>query len=154
MMADPYSTEVIPALVIDDIVGPDQLPGTITAASDPPPEQLDTNSLPHAWVFCGEAEYDFSILGEPDQWLEIRTYRLQVAVLTLAMATPETREARIRAVLHPVALAMIQTDEFDHTDHVFDYSFLGDSGPAILPEYEGKFLGFEIRFQVTYQYRT
>jgi len=152
-MADSTScVDVIPALIVGSIAGPAQLPGVITAATDPPPQNMDSNTLPHLYVFSGEADYDFGSLGN-DDWLEVRTFRVQTAVMTYAASNPEARETRIRSVLQSVMMELAQTDEFDYTDHVFDCTILGDSGPAILPEYEGKYLGFEIRLQVQWQKR-
>jgi hypothetical protein len=146
------STDIIPALIVDEIAGPTQLPGVIVAASDPPPQNMESNTLPHLYVFTGEADYDTETLGEDDQWLEIRMFRIQVAVMTMAQSNPEAREARIRSVLKSVQRALAYTDKFDYTDHVYDYSFLGDSGPAILPEWESRYLGFEIRLQIQWQH--
>lgn len=119
---------------------------SIGTAKDPPPAAIDTAQLPCLYTLTGEAEYE---------WIEklcfvTRMFRVQVAVVPTNQATPETRETRIRPLIVEVRNYLAARPQLGLVSGVQEAKVLGDSGPAILPEYDGKYLGFEVRLQVTY----
>lgn len=138
----------IPAAVIDTLVSLSEL----TLATDPPPANIETAQLPCAWCFTGEAVYEEALEGESSTHKMLyvdRTYRVQVAVLPLNQATPETRETRVRPVLIAVRDRLISySPSLGGTAGVLEARVQGDSGVAVLPEYGGKYLGFEVRIGV------
>jgi hypothetical protein len=117
----------------------------IETAVDPPPPIIDTAKIPCLFVFTGEAEYKWDgDIGE-----ERRTYRVQVAVVPTTLATPETRETRIRPLIDAVVNQLASYPGLNNLSRILNSEVMSDSGPAILPEYEGKYVGFEIRLVVT-----
>jgi hypothetical protein len=113
----------------------------IVNASDPPPEQLDSASMPALYVFTGGAEYD----GDPDGFTpETRQYRVRVAVAPLGQTTPPVIEARVRTLLPLVRAAFIAAPTLNRS--VLQSTPLGDSGVVQLPEYGA--VGFELRLAV------
>jgi len=120
----------------------------ITTAKDPPPGIIDTALLPCAFVFTGESEYDWTIPGRDDVGSVIRTYRVQVAVVPVNQATPETRETRCRPLIEAVRDELAKYPSLGGVLGVLEATVETDSGIAILPEYEGKFIGFEVRVRV------
>lgn len=131
---------VPPAIVALDWSG-----AGIVAATDPPPAAIETAQLPCLFVFTGEADYDWA---DVDQGWESRMYRVQVAVIPTTLATPETRETRCRPVLLAVRGVLASSPQLGQVRYVQSATVLGDSGIAILPEYDGKYVGFEVRLQV------
>lgn len=124
----------------------ENVPGILTA-KDPPPKAIETAQLPCLYVFTGEATNDWSILGRDDVGVVTRMYRIQVAVVPKNQATPETRETRCRPLIEAVRNEFAKYPHLG-VDGVFDAVVVGDSGPAILPEWEGKYVGFEVRLEV------
>lgn len=119
-------------------------------AFDPPPPKLDTPELPALYVLSGNAD-DGTILGA--QTIdELRTYRVQVAILTLGEGSAYNREtfcrpwiAKIKNLFHshPGLRAPLSPTLFVHNSRV-----LSDTGVVVLPEFDGQFIGFEMRLQV------
>ena len=127
-----------PAIVVwgKDIEG-------IKSAIDPPPASIVTAQLPLLYVFTGEATYEWG----DDHGVETRTYRIQVAVLPRNQATPQTREKRIRPLIAVVRDAVAARPQLGEVDGVLDAQVAGDSGPALLPEWDMQYLGFEVRVE-------
>lgn len=120
----------------------------IATAKDPPPEAMETAILPCVYTLTGEAE-DFPPDSPEDVYWETRTYRVQCAVLPRNQATPQTRELRIRPLIRLLKSALVSRPSLGNVRYVTRARVRGDSGPAILPEWDGKYLGFEIRIEVT-----
>lgn len=139
------SIETVPPAIV--VIG-EGVSGILTA-KDPPPAQIDTAQLPCLFVFTGEASCDWELLGDPDVGVESRTYRVQVAVVPRNQATPETRETRCRPLIGAVRDALASRPSLGGVTGVLNSVVTGDSGVAILPEYEAKFIGFEVRLEVT-----
>lgn len=123
--------------------------GDLAKAVDPPPAQIDTVHLPCNYTYTGEADYtDYQ---ENVIWIS-RTFRNQTAVLPYGQSTPQLREAKVRPVLEVVR------------DQLFSYSgnlgaldlglmqvrITRDSGVAMLPDWDGKFIGFEFTMIIEY----
>lgn len=120
----------------------------IESAKDPPPEAMETAALPCVYTLTGEAE-DFPPDSPEDVYWETRVYRVQCAVLPKNQATPQTRELRIRPLIRALKAALVSHPSLGEVRYVSRAKVRGDSGPAILPEWDSKYLGFEIRVEVT-----
>jgi len=116
----------------------------ITTATDPPPAAIETAQLPCLYTFTGEATYEWN----GDHGYETRLYRVQVAVIPRTQATPETRETRCRPLIVAVRDALASSPQIGEVLRVMGARVIGDSGPAILPEFEMKYVGFEVRLEV------
>ncbi len=127
------------------IVALDWSSAGITTAEDPPPPSIETAQIPMLYVLTGEADFDWADI---DQGWETRIYRVQVAVIPTTLATPETRETRCRPVLVGVRGVLDSAPQLGQTRYIQSATIVGDSGIAILPEYNSKYVGFEIRLQV------
>jgi hypothetical protein len=117
---------------------------------DPPPENLDTAQLPCLWAFTGEGEYDFNQISAENVISLRRIWRIQVACLTTAEGTPFTRETRVRPILTKTRDHFAGYPTLNGAIGVRNALITGDSGVAILPEYEGRFIGFQIDLTVDY----
>jgi hypothetical protein len=120
----------------------------ITMAFDVPPANLETAELPALFVFTGRASDDEEILGS-DEVMETRTYRVQVAVLPTGQGDPNTRERLCRPLIEAVVQAFESHPSLGGVAGVQNAYPSGDSGVAILPEWGGKFIGFEVQLSVT-----
>jgi hypothetical protein len=119
----------------------------IKTYSDPPPAKLDSGDLPALCVFTGQASEDEEIEG--DHLVErTRMMRVQVPVIATGQANAEEREARCRPLMDAVSAAFRAAPSLGGTAFVQRTRVLGDSGIVILPEWGGKFVGFEVRLQV------
>lgn len=116
----------------------------ITTATDPPPAAIETAQLPCLFTFTGEATYEWG----DDHGYETRVYRVQVAVIPRVQATPETREVRCRPLIVAVRNALASSPQIGAVARVLGAKVIGDSGPAVLPEFEMKYIGFEVRLEV------
>lgn len=114
---------------------------------NPPPGKLDTADLPAVYTLTGAATDDFQS-GGSDSDRETRVYRVQVAVLPVGQGTPAERETRCAPILVAVKDALRARPHLG-VAFVERAVVLGDSGIVILPEFDGAFIGFEIRLQVT-----
>lgn len=120
-------------------------------AFDPPPAKLDTADLPACYAFTGAGTDDWQS-GGSDADRETRLYRVQCAVLPEGQATPELREGRCRPLIvwlrdRLASYPLLATDAAGVAG-IERTLVLGDSGIVILPEWDGKFIGFEVRLQV------
>lgn len=121
----------------------------ITKAIDPPPAELNTADLPALWVFTGPAQI---LPNSPLAGYEYRrrTFRVQAAVLPTGQGSPATRETLCRPLLVAVSNALSNNPHLGGVDWVQDSKVASDSGIVILPEWGGKYIGFEVRLEVTY----
>jgi hypothetical protein len=115
---------------------------------DPPPPKLDTADLVAAYTFTGSASYDYDSPGR-GHVRETRIYRVQFAVLTVAEATPELREVRVRPWLDLARARLSSYPTLNRLRYVERARPLRDTGVVILPEYGGNYLGFELQLSVT-----
>lgn len=122
-------------------------PGVKTAF-DPPPVNIETGFLPALYTFLGSANHNETAYG-PNTVMVTRTYRVQVAVIPTGQGNPNTRESQIRPLLQNVIEHYRKYPHLSRTNHVRDARVISDSGIVILPEWGGKFIGFEIRLAVT-----
>lgn len=111
---------------------------------NPPPAKADTAQLPGVWTFTGPATY----IDGADWLTEERTYLVQCAVLPVGQGTPAEREQRCRPLLVALRAALIAHPHLG-VAFVQRTRLLGDSGITVLPEYDGAFIGFELRLGVT-----
>lgn len=123
--------------------------GTLQKAVDPPPAGIEGFQLPLAYCYTGEAEY---IDTQDDVVYISRLFRQQTAVVARGQASPATREARVRPVLEAV-----RDQYFAYSGSlgnlgigIQDVVMEGDSGVALLPDWDGAFIGVEFRIRVIY----
>lgn len=112
------------------------------------PSKLDTAELPALYTLTGSGN-DSNQYGESEEYTS-RTYRIQIAVIPIGQATPEIRETLCRDLMENVRRELKRYPSLDGTEGVERARVIGDSGIVILPEFGMKFVGFEIRLQVTY----
>lgn len=118
----------------------------ITKAFATPPAGLETAELPALFAFTGgmtPTDEDSSSVTET------RTYRVQVAVLPTGQGDPNTREEKCRPLLEAAVGAFREHFGLGGVEGVQHSQVLSDSGVVVLPEWGGKFIGFEIRLAVT-----
>jgi hypothetical protein len=118
----------------------------ITKAFDVPPAGLDTAELPALYAFTGPMtpeEEDSSFVTET------RIYRVQVAVLPTGQGDPNTREALCRPLIEATVAAYRSHYGLGGVAGVQTARVVSDTGVVLLPEWGGKFIGFEIRLAVT-----
>jgi hypothetical protein len=114
--------------------------------ADPPPVKLDSAELPLAYLTPGPAADEGRSTGD-DEVRETRQYALRVPVISSGQGTPGERETRCRPILAAVK-AWLRMYPHLGTAGV-EAQVNGDSGVVVLPDFEGKFIGFEVRLQVT-----
>ena len=119
----------------------------ITGAFDPPPPSIETAELPALYVLTSQAVDDTEILGD-NFVLETRQYRVQVAVSMREQSTPEQIEGKTRTILSAVKLAFHSRPSLGGISTVQGARVTGDSGIVNLTEYNGAFIGFEVRLEV------
>jgi hypothetical protein len=116
---------------------------------DPPPANLQTAELPALFTWTGTAAHNESVLGE-DFVETTRRFFVQVAVIPSGQGDPNTRETLVRPLLEAALAQFRKYPRFNDVDWVEKVNLLSDSGVIILPEYGGKFIGFEIQLDITY----
>ena len=121
-------------------------PGIVTAFN-PPPVAVETAHMPALYAFLGSASHNETAYG-PNRVLTTRIYRVQVAVIPTGQGNPATRETQIRPLLQTTIEHYRKFPLLNRTAYVRNARVLSDSGIVILPEWGGKFIGFEIRLQV------
>ncbi|MHB0922632.1 MAG: hypothetical protein ACYC3H_01535 [Bellilinea sp.] len=138
--------------IIDDVCSGINVVGAsapgITRAFNPPPVSIETAHLPALYAFLGSANHNETAYG-PNMVLTTRTYRVQVAVIPTGQGNPNTRELQIRPLLQNVIEHYRKYPRLSRTNRVREARVVSDSGIVILPEWGGKFIGFEIRLAVT-----
>jgi hypothetical protein len=118
----------------------------ITTAFATPPANLETAELPALYPFTGAMSPDEE---DSTSVTETRTYRVQVAVLPTGQGDPNTREALCRPLLEAVNAAYRIHFGLGNVVGVQNSRVVSDSGIVLLPEWGGKFIGFEVRLAVT-----
>jgi hypothetical protein len=114
---------------------------------DPPPPTWDTAALPGHYILTGGA--DDTPMGDDGGVVEeSRIVRVQVPVVPLGQATPYERETRSRALLDALKQQYRIMCRSARITGVRSMRVLGDSGVVVLPEYDGQYIGFEIRLEV------
>jgi len=116
---------------------------------DPPPANLNTADLPAVFVWTGTATHNESVMGE--NFVETtRRFYLQVAVIPTGQGDPNTRETLVRPLLDSALAVLRKHVSLKGLEWVEKIMVGSDSGIIILPEYGGKFIGFEIPIDVIY----
>lgn len=118
----------------------------IVAAFNPPPVSLNTADLPALYTFTGNARHSDE-LG-PNKVVVMRVYRVQVAVIPIGQGDPNTRELLCQPLLDQVIEQYRKYPHLDKTARVRASRIVSDSGIVLLPEWGGKYIGFEIRLEV------
>jgi hypothetical protein len=118
----------------------------------PPPPKIDRAELPCLYALTGSAQDDADQEGD-DAAVELRTYRLQLAVLFKDTANAYTRETFVPPWIDEIKRIFrgrpgLRVTVNESTLGVMNTRVMGDSGPVILPEYDGQFIGAEIVVQV------
>lgn len=119
----------------------------IVTAFNPPPVNLNTGDLPALYTFTGNASYSDE-LG-PNRVVIRRTYRVQVAIIPTGQGDPNTRELLCQPLLDQVVDQYWQYPRLGRTARIRSARVVSDSGIVLLPEWGGKYIGFEIRLEVT-----
>jgi len=119
----------------------------IRAGIDPPPAQLDTGKFPACYVLAEQAT-DTEDLGS-DMRLETRAYSVHVAVIPKGQVSIVTAQDQVRALIPPVKTALASYPQLNAAPLVQNARVEGDSGVIVLPTYDEKFIGFEVRLSVT-----
>lgn len=121
----------------------------ITAALDPAPNNLDSSQLPAQVCFTGSAECEDAGTGE--NWVTVRrTMRVQFAMMPTGQGNPEDREKVCRPMIDQANAEFRRWPQLKGVAYVQEASVISDSGIVILPEWGGKFIGFELRVRVEY----
>jgi len=118
----------------------------ITAALASPPPAIVAAKLPLLYVLTGEA-----IDSSPEGTLvyEARMFIIRVAVVAVALASPDVREIRSRPILEAVKNEFRGRPNLGGTKGVLDTKVVGDSGIRVNPDYDESFVGFDVFLNVT-----
>ena len=116
---------------------------------DPPPANLNTADLPAVFIWTGTATHNEGSLGE-NLIESTRRFYLQVAVIPTGQGDPNTREALVRPLIEATLTTLRQHPKLKGMEWVEKLTAGSDSGVILLPEYGGKFIGFEIPLDITY----
>ena len=142
-----YLAQVCDGLVIPAIYAATDAVAYTINAKDPPPAGWETAELPGLFVLTGGGT-DTGQGDDGGEAIETRTYLVQVAVMPLGRGSARERELRIRPLLEAVKQKYREAVRDTSLDDFFKATVTGDSGPVILGEYDGQFVGFEIRVEV------
>jgi hypothetical protein len=116
-------------------------------AQDPPLPTLDSVKLPNGYCLTGDAsDEDMGDMG--GEWLETRSYRVQVATSNFGEDEPNHREQVVRALLPVVKKALKDAARNINVLGVSEARVTGDSGPVIIGEYGGNYVGFQVTLSV------
>jgi hypothetical protein len=113
-----------------------------------PPDTLETSILPALYPLTGQARHENNSLGDGFT-LVVRNYSVQVAVQAIAQGAPSEIEQQCRVLINSVITAFRRRPMLDGSESVLKCVVISDSGPAILTEWGGKYIGFEIRLEVS-----
>ncbi len=116
---------------------------------DPPPPNLETSSLPAMFTWTGTGTHSESALGE-DFIETTRRFYVQVAVISTGQGNPATRETLARPLIEATLAALRKHPRLAGLDWIERAVIGSDSGVIILPEYGGKYIGFEVPVDITY----
>jgi hypothetical protein len=114
---------------------------------DPPPPVIDTADLPLAYVLTRDATHDWQTEGEHRMRLE-REYVVRVPVLGTGSGTPDQRETMCRPVLNDVVQTIAKYPQLGLTQGVNRAWVVRDSGIVVLPDFQQKWIGFEVHVRV------
>jgi len=120
----------------------------IKTVFDPLPASVESAHLPALWVFTGPSQQVEELSGHLP--ITRRIFRVQIAVLPNGQSTPQEREIRCRPLIDAVWAQFRSYPFLGGVDFVHSSRPLSDSGIVILPEFGGKFVGFELRLEVEY----
>jgi hypothetical protein len=119
----------------------------IKTAQFPAPPNLDTASLPGAYILTGSNTYDLDAVEVTNM---TRIFRVQVACLPTASGNPYERELIVPPLIEKTATA-INAKRYNHgLAFVETIRVVTDSGIVILPEFGAKFIGFELQVEAKY----
>ncbi len=120
----------------------------VVASYSQAPDTLETSLLPALYPLTGQARHDAEIQGEG--FVQVtRTYNVQVAVQATGQGTPSEVEQDCRALISSVCMVFRRYPMLKDAPGVLRSMIVSDSGPALLTEWGGKYIGFEIRLEVT-----
>ena len=122
--------------------------GLLVSAYSTAPEKLDTAEIPAQYTLTGSAN-ETNEFGEREEYV-VRVYRVQVSVIPTGQANPTEREQLGRELLERCRKQLKRFTQLNDCPRVYEHRVLGDSGIVILPEFGMKYVGFEIRLEVTY----
>jgi hypothetical protein len=113
------------------------------------PANIDSSQLPALYSFTSSATIDTSALGDGVPLVR-RTMRVQVAVIPIAEGDPTQREAKCRPLIDAAINQYLAYPQLGGVAGVQLAEPVSDSGIVVLPEWGGKFIGFELRLEVNY----
>lgn len=114
-------------------------------AYDPPPVAMDSIKLPAAYIFTGSADYDTE--ASADQYMEARAYEVHCAIGAEAQMNENIRERHARALIPAIQARLMKYQNLG-VAQVLYIRVTSDSGPIVLPEYGGLYVGFIINLTV------
>ena len=119
----------------------------IKASFTEPPVKLDTAELPALYPFTGSAAYDWNTSGD-ETGIVTRQYRIHVAIVPRGQDNEIIAEQKGKTLLEAVALRFANRPSLGNTPGVQYAEVVSDGTVIVLPEYGGKFIGFEVILSV------
>lgn len=119
----------------------------ITSGEDPPPPKIDTAQLPFVYCLTRDGAFDWT-KGGTYMGDETREFAVQVAVIPTSQGTPNEREERCRPLIDAFRDKFASYPQLNAILGVQESIVNSITGPVILPEYGGKFIGFEMSLSV------
>lgn len=112
------------------------------------PPKMDTATVPALYPLTGPATNDW-VSGGSDSDVETRQFQLHVPVLAKGLGVPGEPEQRCRPIIAAVRDTFASYPSLNGCDGVKQATVMGDSGVILLPDYEGTWMGFITRLQVS-----
>jgi hypothetical protein len=109
---------------------------------------IDTANMPYLAVFMGRSSDD-EVSGGDDFTIETRVYRIVVVVMPIGQGETAEAEDKSRDLIHAVKEHYRARHSLEDLAGVQNTRVLGDSGVIVLPEYSGKYFGFEVLLEVS-----
>jgi hypothetical protein len=122
----------------------------VQKAEDPPPPQIASADVPFVYVRAGPARHELVREGEDYRRVE-REYYVRCATTAKATGTPSQRETIGRAVLADLIATLVKYPKLNATVGVVRADVERDTGIVELPDFDNKWVGFEIRMRVVEQ---